>query len=76
MRGLNLSLALAVVLFVLGVVQMVKPFSAAPVNPYLMLVAAVLLAARYFAVRQRIRRDQLLRSVPKHPLGLSDEDED
>lgn len=70
MRGLNLSLALALVLFVLGVVQMVKPFSAAPVNPYLMLVAAVLLAARYFAVRQRMRRDELLRNVPKHPLGL------
>lgn len=68
-------MALALVLFVLGVVQMVKPFSAAPVNPYLMLVAAVLLAARYFAVRQRMRRDELLRNVPKHPLGLDSDDD-
>ena len=74
MRGLNISLALAVVLFVLGVVQMVKPFSAAPVNPVLMMVAAVLLLARYAAVRQRQKREQMLRSVSKHPLGLDGEE--
>ncbi len=70
------SLILASILLVAGIVQWVRPFSAAPVNPKLMILAAVLLFLRYGAVRQHQKRQEMLNSVPKHPLGISDDDED
>ena len=67
------SLILALILLVAGIVQWVRPFSAAPVNPKLMILAAVLLLLRYAAVRQHRKRQELLNAVPKHPLGISDD---
>ena len=66
------SLILATILLIAGVWQWVRPFSSAPVNPKLMILAAILLFLRYGAVRQRQRRQELLDSVPKRPLGLDD----
>jgi hypothetical protein len=45
------------------------------VNPKLMILAAVLLFLRYGAVRQHQKRQELLNSVPKHPLGISGDDD-
>jgi hypothetical protein len=70
----SFSLALAIVLLIVGVLQWVRPFSAAPINPLLIILAAVLLGARYLAVRQRQKRAEILKQVPKHPLGLSEND--
>jgi hypothetical protein len=69
------SLILGAILLAVGILQWVRPFSSAPVNPKLMILAAVLLFLRYGAVRQRQKRLELLNAVPKHPLGLSDTDE-
>lgn len=74
MRRANFSLALAIVVLVIGIVQWVRPFSAAPINPILIVVAALLLIARYTVARQRAKRARMLDEVPKHPLGLSDDE--
>jgi hypothetical protein len=74
MRRANFSLALAVVLLVIGILQWVRPFSAAPVSPVLLVIAALLLMARYALARQRMKREQMLDQIPKHPLGISDDD--
>jgi drug/metabolite transporter (DMT)-like permease len=68
----SFSLALAIVLLFVGVLQLVRPFSAAPINPVLIIIAAVLLVARYLALRQRQKRAEILKRVPKHPLGISE----
>lgn len=69
------SLILASILLIIGIVQWIRPFSAAPVNPKLLIVAALLLFLRYATVRQHQKRQQMLDAVPKHPLRLSEEDE-
>ena len=69
------SLILAGIILCLGILQWIRPFSAAPIDPRLLILAAVLLFLRYFAVRQREKRRELLDAVPKHPLGLSDGDD-
>lgn len=73
MRRANFSLALAAILLVIGIVQWVRPFSAAPVNPLLIVIAALLLIARYALARQRQKRAEMLEKIPEHPLGLSDD---
>ena len=74
MRRANFSLVLAVIVIAIGIVQWVRPFSAAPVNPFLIIIAGLLLVARYAAARQRAKRAEMLAKVPEHPLGLSDEE--
>ena len=69
------SLILAAILLVLGIWQWVRPFSSAPVNPKLMILAAILLFLRYGAVRQRQRRMEMLNQVAKRPLGLDGEED-
>ncbi len=71
----SFSLALAIVLLCVGVLQMVRPFSAAPVNPVLLIIAAALLMVRYFALRQRQHRAEIMKDVPKRPLGIGDDEE-
>ena len=71
--GSGFTLVLAAVLLFLGVVQMIKPFSGAPINPLALIAAALLLFVRYGLVRQRQRRMAMLDKVPKKPLGLSDD---
>ena len=68
-----LTLTLAVILLGLGIAQMVRPFSGAPINPVLLIIAALLLFLRYGLVRQRQKRLELMQGVPKRPLGLSDD---
>jgi hypothetical protein len=69
------SLILASILLVFGIVQWVRPFSAAPVNPKLMILAALLLFLRYGAARQHQKRQEMLNAVPKHPLGITDDED-
>jgi hypothetical protein len=75
MLSTNLSLILAAILLILAIVQMVRPFSGAPVNPVLLVIASLLLMARYAVVRQQRKRKELLDKVPRHPLGISDDPE-
>jgi hypothetical protein len=69
------TLVLAAIVLCLGIVQMVRPFSRAPFNPVLMMIVAVLLFVRYGIARQRQKRIEVMRGVPKRPLGLG-EDQD
>ncbi len=69
----GLTLTLAVIILALGIAQMVRPFSSAPISPVLMIVVSLLLFLRYGLVRQRQKRLQLMNQVNKRPLGLTDE---
>jgi predicted Na+-dependent transporter len=70
------TLTLAVVLLSFGIVQMIRPFSGAPIKPLLLIIAALLLFLRYGLVVQRQKRLELMKAVRKRPLGLSDDDAD
>jgi Flp pilus assembly protein TadB len=72
----SLTLALGLILLCLGIAQMVRPFSGAPINPVLLIIVAMLLFLRYGLVRQRQKRLELMKEIPKTPLGLSGELED
>ena len=67
------TLVLAAILLCMGVAQMVKPFSRAPIDPRVLIVIALLLFVRYGLVRKRQRRLEMMQNVPKKPLGLSDD---
>ncbi len=67
------TLTLAAILLCLGIAQMVRPFSGAPINPLLLIAAAGLLFLRFALVRQRQKRLELMKGVSKRPLGISDD---
>ena len=75
MLSSRLTLVLAAIVVCLGVVQMVRPFSGAPFNPVLLILIGLLLFARYGMARQRQKRIELMKRVPKRPLGLGDDEE-
>jgi hypothetical protein len=71
----NMTAALAVVVLVLAFAQYVAPFGPRVfrISPGILIVIALLLAARYGAYRQAKKRDEILKAVPRRPLGLSDD---
>jgi hypothetical protein len=71
----RLTLTLAVIILCLGIAQMVRPFSSAPINPVILILVAMLLFLRYGLVRQRQKRLELMKGIPKRPLGLSDDED-
>ncbi len=66
-----LPLALAVVALLLAVAQTVHPFGFR-VHPALLLLVAALLLLRHLMRNQKRKRDEILKSVPREPLGLAD----
>lgn len=70
----NLTVMLALAAAVLAVVQFANlgPRLGA-VSPGLLILIAALLGARYAVKRQKDKRAELLKSVPRRPLGISDE---
>jgi hypothetical protein len=75
MLSSRVTLVLAAIVLCFGVVQMVRPFSRAPFNPVLMIVIGLLLIVRYGMARQRQKRLELMKGVPKRPLGLNEDGE-
>lgn len=70
----NLTLALAVVALLLAIVQMIHPFGF-NIHPWMLIVVALLLVLRHLMRRQRRNREDLLKTVPPHPLGIVDDDQ-
>ncbi len=72
----SLTGALVFIALSLAVVQFINPFGARMprVSPGFLILIALLLAARYAARRQAQKRAEILKAVPRRPLGLSDDD--
>ena len=72
---LNLTVALALIAAGLAVVQFanVGP-RLGGVSPVLLVLVAALLGARYAVKRQKEKRAELLKSVPRRPLGISEDE--
>jgi hypothetical protein len=68
----NLLLVLAAVALALAIVQEVHPIGFR-IQPGVMIVVALLLTLRWALRRQRQKRADILKDVPRRPLGLSDE---
>jgi len=73
-----MTAVLAVIALVLAIAQFVAPFGPRVfrISPGILVIAALLLAARYGAHRQAKKRDEILKAVPRRPLGLSDDSPD
>ena len=69
----NLPIVLAGVALALAAVQAVHPIGF-HLHPGLMLIVALLLALRWVLRRQAAKRTTLSEAVPKHPLGISEEE--
>jgi hypothetical protein len=68
---MNLTIGLA---FVAGVLAVLQFSHIGPrVSPSVLIVVALLLSARYAVQRQKQKRAQLLKEVPRRPLGLDEE---
>jgi Flp pilus assembly protein TadB len=72
LRG-NMTLVLAAVALVLAGVQVVHPIGF-NIHPWMLVVVALLLVLRHVLRRQRQNREELLKEVPEHPLGIADDD--
>jgi uncharacterized membrane protein len=67
------TLVLAVVVLGLAAYEFLHPSAAFRIGPVPLLLLALLLVVRYLARRQAQKRQELLKSVPPRPLGLSGE---
>ena len=67
-----LPLFLGAIAIGIAVAQKVHPFGN-PVPPSVLIVIAALLVLRFVLQKQLQKRNKLLKQVPRHPLGLSDD---
>lgn len=65
--------ALGLTALALGVVSYFYPFGPR-FSPTLLFLLAALLLLRLLVRRQQVKRERMLREVPRRPLGISDED--
>lgn len=65
--------ALGFTALILGVVSFFYPVGP-EFPPGLLFLLAALLGLRFAIRRQKVRRDQLIKAVPRRPLGISDDD--
>ena len=68
-----LPLALAVLALLVAIAQTVHPFGFR-VHPLLLVTVAALLLLRHLMRRQHQNREELLKSIPRQPLGLEEHD--
>ena len=68
----HLFLLLAVAIFGLALYRWINPSAGGNASPIILVIVALLLAARYAARRQALKRAELLKQVPPRPLGLDD----
>lgn len=66
----NLTVVLTVVALALVIYQMVQRH----LSPWYLIVLLLLFAGRYFARQPVRKREQILKEVPRHPLGLSEDE--
>lgn len=57
----------------LGFFQLTQPAETRRLPPTILFIIAALFAARIAARRQARKREQILKEVPKRPLGLGDD---
>ena len=69
----HLTMVLAVVALGLAIAQTIHPFGLR-IHPGVMLVVALLLGLRYVLRRNTQKRAEMLRDVPRRPLGILDEE--
>jgi FtsH-binding integral membrane protein len=67
---LNLTLVLAVAALGLVIYQMIQRH----LSPWYLIILVALFAGRFYVRRQVRTREQILKEVPRHPLGLSEDD--
>jgi len=75
---INMTAALAVIALAIAIAEFVGPAGLRNIriSPTVLVIAALLLAARYGVKRQAKKREEILKEVPRHPLGLSDDPEE
>ena len=57
----------------LGFFELTQPADTRRLSPLVLFTIAALFAARILARRQARKREQILKEVPKRPLGLGDD---
>jgi hypothetical protein len=75
---LNLTVVLGIVVVVLALVRFIRPFGGRgfEISLPVLIVVLALVGARYAARRQVGKREQMLKAVPRRPLGLADDSGD
>jgi hypothetical protein len=71
-RDITAIVGLAVTL-ALGFFELTQPAETRRLSPLILFTIAALFAARIAARRQARKREQILKEVPKRPLGLNDD---
>jgi hypothetical protein len=71
-RRQTFTAVLGVIFLILAVVRMIHPFGTGTFlfSPALLIVLALLLGGRYAAQREALKRAEILKKVPRRPLGL------
>lgn len=72
------TLALAALVLALALVEFIHPFGprVLRISPGLLVILALLLAARHAVRHEARKREEILKAVPRRPLGLSDDSQD
>jgi len=69
----NTTAALAVLAISLGLVQLISPLPGmARISPQAFLLVGALFGLRYAVQRESKKREEILKSVPRRPLGLDE----
>jgi hypothetical protein len=69
----NTTAALAVLAISLGLVQLINPLPGmSRINPQAFFLVGALFGLRYAVRRESQKREEILKSVPKRPLGLDE----
>ena len=74
----DLPVILGVVALALALMRVFRPFGSGRfgIGPVSLIVILLLLGLRYAMRRQTQKRGEILKTVPKHPLGLADDPSD
>jgi Flp pilus assembly protein TadB len=69
----NMTAVLAVIALALGILQLVHPLQGVSrISPQALFVIGALLGLRYAWRRESRKREEILKAVPRRPLGLDE----
>jgi|HubBroStandDraft_6_1064221.scaffolds.fasta_scaffold3344155_2 hypothetical protein len=69
----NTTAALAVIAFCLGAIQLIGPLPGmSRIKPAAFIFVGALFGLRYAVQRESKKREEILKSVPRRPLGLDE----
>ena len=73
-----MTAALVVIALAIAIAEFVGPagLRGIHISPTILIIVVLLIAARYGMRRQAKKREEILKSVPRRPLGLSDDSPD